>query len=196
VGADWVEIGELGAKALVAHCAPGKSVSNKVAIIQGIPTGAADVYQMRGVWNVLEKYPEIQVVSQQAGSYDPAKARSIMATIIQQHPDLCGVFGIWDSQDAGAGSALQEAGKADQVFSVTSGGGNKTACENLRKGLFDYMISYDAPLLGEIAAAKVAELLETKDKAGTRKTTYFTPLKIITRENANDHNCWTLDDLK
>jgi ribose transport system substrate-binding protein len=196
VGADWVEIGELGAKALVAHCAPGKSVSNKVAIIQGIPTGAADVYQMRGVWNVLEKHPEIQVVSQQAGSYDPAKARSIMATIIQQHPDLCGVFGIWDSQDAGAGSALQEAGKADQVFSVTSGGGNKTACENLRKGLFDYMISYDAPLLGEIAAAKVAELLETKDAAGARKTTYFTPLTIITKENANDHNCWTLDDLK
>lgn len=196
IGADWVEIGEAGGRALVDRCSPGKGISNKIAIIQGIPTGAADVYQMRGLWNVLDAHPEIEVVSQQAGSYDPSKARSIMATIIQQHPDLCGSFGIWDSQEAGAGSALQEAGKADQVFSVTSGGGNETACENLKKGLFDMLISYNAPLQGEVAAAKVAELLESKDAAGTRKTTFFTPLTTITADNANGFNCWSLDDLK
>ena len=196
IGADWVEIGEAGGEALVEKCSPGKGISNKIAIIQGIPTGAADVYQMRGLWNVLDKHPEIEVVSQQAGSYDPSKARAIMATIIQQHPDLCGSFGIWDSQETGAGSALQEAGKADQVFSVTSGGGNETACENLKKGLFDMLISYNAPLQGEVAAAKVAELLESPDPAGTRKTTFFTPLTKITAANANDYNCWKLDEIK
>jgi ribose transport system substrate-binding protein len=196
VGANWTEIGEQAAQAVVDKCGTGKGVSTKVAIDTGVPTAASDVFQLYGIYDVLKQHPEIQVVSQQATEYNPEKARSIMDTVLQQHPDLCGAIGIWDNQDTGTASAIQQAGKASQVFLVTSGGGNKVGCDNVAKGLFNLYISYNVPLQGEILNAEIARLLLSDATAGSNKTLYFNPLTQITKANVNQRNCWTLDDLK
>jgi len=196
VGADWTEIGEQAAQAVVDKCSAGKGASTKVAIDTGVPTAASDVFQLDGIYRVLNQHPDIQVVSQQATEYNPEKARSIMDTVLQQHPDLCGAIGIWDNQDTGTASAIQQAGKSAQVFLVTSGGGNKVGCENVEKGLFNLYISYNVPLQGEILNAEIARLLLSDGAAGETKTLYFNPLTQITKANVNQRNCWTLDDLK
>ena len=134
VGADWVALGEEEANALADRCSTGKGPSTKVAFVQGVVTGAANIYLKRGITNVLAKHPEIKIVSDQSANYDPAKARAIMETVLQQNPDLCGAVGVWDSADVGIGAAVQAAGKTGQVFVVTSGGGNKSACDNIEKG--------------------------------------------------------------
>lgn len=196
VGADWVALGEEEAKALVDRCSAGKGPSTKIAFVQGVVTGAANIYLKRGISNVLAQHPDIKIVSDQAANYDPAKARAIMETVLQQNPDLCGAVGVWDSADVGIGAAVQAAGKTGQVFVVTSGGGNKSACDNIEKGLLSMDISYNSPLQGNIASQQIAELLQTKDKAGERKVFYFGPLTKITKDNINPRNCWTMDDLK
>jgi len=196
VGADWTEIGEQAAQAIVGKCDTGKGVSTKIAIDTGVPTAASDVFQLDGIYRVLKDHPAIQVVSQQATEYNAEKARSIMETVLQQHADLCGAIGIWDNQDTGTASAIQQAGKGAQVFLVTSGGGNRVGCENVEKGLFNLYISYNVPLQGDILNAEIARLLQTKSSAGEVKTMYFTPLTQITKDNINQRNCWTLDDLK
>ncbi len=196
VGADWTEIGRKAAEAIVAKCDTGKGVSTKVAIDTGVPTAASDVFQLDGIYKVLNEHPDIQVVSQQATEYNPEKARSIMATVLQQHPDLCGAIGIWDNQDTGTASAIKEAGKSDQVFLVTSGGGNMVACENVQKGLFNLYISYNVPLQGDLLNQEIARLLMSDGTAGEVQTMYFNPLTLVTKDNVNQRNCWTLDDLK
>lgn len=196
VGADWTEIGEQAANAIVGQCSAGKGVSTKVAIDTGVPTAASDVFQLDGIYRVLNQHPEIEVVSQQATEYNPEKARAIMETVLQQHPDLCGAIGIWDNQDTGTASAIQQAGKGDQVYLVTSGGGNRVGCENVENGLFSLYISYNVPLQGDILNAEIARLLQSDEAAGEHKTMYFTPLTQITKANVNQRNCWTLDDLK
>jgi simple sugar transport system substrate-binding protein/ribose transport system substrate-binding protein len=196
VGADWVALGEEEANALADHCSTGKGPSTKIAFVQGVVTGAANIYLKRGITNVLAKHPEIKIVSDQAANYDPAKARAIMETVLQQNPDLCGAVGVWDSADVGIGAAVQAAGKTGQVFVVTSGAGNKTACDNIEKGLLSMDISYNSPLQGDIAGQQIAELLQTKDKAGERKVFYYGPLTKITKDDINPRNCWTMDDLK
>lgn len=196
VGADWVALGEEEATALADRCSTGKGPSTKVAFVQGVVTGAANIYLKRGITNVLAKHPEIKIVSDQSANYDPAKARAIMETVLQQHPDLCGAVGVWDSADVGIGAAVQAAGKTGQVFVVTSGGGNKSACDNIEKGLLTMDVSYNSPLQGNIASQQIAELLQSKDKAGERKVFYFGPLTKITKDNINPRNCWTMDDLK
>lgn len=196
VGADWTEIGEQAALAVVDKCSAGKGVSTKVAIDTGVPTAASDVFQLDGIYKVLDQHPEIEVVSQQATEYNPEKARSIMETVLQQHPDLCGSIGIWDNQDTGTASAIKQAGKEDQVFLVTSGGGNIVGCENVTKGLFDLYISYNVPLQGDILNAEIARLLQSDNSAGENKAVYFNPLTLITAENVNPRNCWALDDLQ
>jgi ribose transport system substrate-binding protein len=195
VGADWTEIGRKAAEAVVEKCDAGKGVSTKVAIDTGVPTAASDVFQLDGIYKVLDAHPDIQVVSQQATEYNPEKARSIMATVLQQHPDLCGAIGIWDNQDTGTASAIKEAGKSDQVFLVTSGGGNRVGCENVEKGLFNLYISYNVPLQGDLLNQEIVRLLTSESPAGEVKTMYFNPLTMITKANVNQRNCWTLEEL-
>ena len=89
----------------------GNGPATKVAITQGVLTGAASIYHKHGITNVLSKHPEIKVVSDQAANYDPTKARAITETVLQQHPDLCGTVGVWDSVDVGIGAAVEAAGK-------------------------------------------------------------------------------------
>jgi len=196
VGADWTEIGQKAAEAIVNKCDKGKGISTKVAIDTGVPTAASDVFQLDGIYKVLDQHPDIQVVSQQATEYNPEKARSIMSTVLQQNPDLCGAIGIWDNQDTGTASAIKEAGKSDQVFLVTSGGGNKVGCDNVANGLFNLYISYNVPLQGDLLNQEIARLLMSDSPAGEVKTMYFNPLTLITKANVNQRNCWTLDDLK
>jgi len=110
VGADWVKVGLIQANVLVEKCGAGSGTSGKIAILEGQPTAASNLYELFAYYNVFADHPEIQVVADQAATYDPAKARAIIETVLQQHPDLCGIVGNWDNQDVGAGAAVEAAG--------------------------------------------------------------------------------------
>jgi ribose transport system substrate-binding protein len=196
VGADWVKVGLIQADALVKKCGKGSGTSGKVAILEGQPTAASNLYELYAYYKVFADNPEIKVVADQAATYDPAKARAITETVLQQHPDLCGIVGNWDNQDVGAGAAVEAAGKSDQVYIVTSGGGSQTGCDNIKKGLLDLIVSYDVPLQGDSLNQAIVELLNSPTKAGEIQSTYFTPLTLQTKEWVASHNCWTLDQLK
>ena len=196
VGADWVKVGLIEAQALVDHCGKGSGKSGKVAILEGQPTAASNLYELYAYYHTFADHPEIQVVADQAATYDPAKARAIIETVLQQHPDLCGIVGNWDNQDVGAGAAVQAAGKSGQIFIVTSGGGSKTGCENISKGLLSEIVSYDVPLQGDALNQATVELLLSPAKAGSIQTTYFTPLTLQTKDSITPRQCWTLDELK
>jgi ABC-type sugar transport system substrate-binding protein len=196
VGADWVKVGLIEAQALVDHCGKASGKSGKVAILEGQPTAASNLYELYAYYHVFADHPEIQVVADQAATYDPAKARAITETVLQQHPDLCGIVGNWDNQDVGAGAAVEAAGKSGQVFIVTSGGGSKTGCDNISKGLLSEIVSYDVPLQGDALNQAIVELLLSPAKAGAVQTTYFTPLTLQTKDTISPRQCWTLDDLK
>jgi ABC-type sugar transport system substrate-binding protein len=196
VGADWVKVGLIEAQVLVKKCGKGSGTSGKVAILEGQPTAASNLYELYAYYKVFGENPEIKIVADQAATYDPAKARAITETVLQQHPDLCGIVGNWDNQDVGAGAAVEAAGKSDQVYIVTSGGGSQTGCDNIKKGLLDLIVSYDVPLQGNALNQAIVELLNSPAKAGEIQSTYFTPLTLQTKDWVATHNCWTLDQLK
>jgi len=196
IGADWVKVGMIEANALVKKCGKGSGTSGKVAILEGQPTAASNLYELYAYYKVFGENPEIKIVADQAATYDPAKARAITETVLQQHPDLCGIVGNWDNQDVGAGAAVEAAGKSDQVYIVTSGGGSQTGCDNIKKGLLDLIVSYDVPLQGDALNQAIVEELLSPAKAGEIKRTYFTPLTLQTKDWVATHNCWTLDQLK
>ena len=93
VGADWVDIGQKAASAVVDFC---KGKSNKIAIVQGQLSAAASAYTLKGVEDVLAKHSEINVVSSQAADWDASKAKGIVQTVLKQNPDLCGIVGFLD----------------------------------------------------------------------------------------------------
>jgi len=195
VGANWIEIGERDAEAVVKSC-QGKS--NKIAIVQGALSAAASAYTLKGVENVLAKHPEVKVVSSQAADWDASKAKAIVQTVLKQHPDLCGIVGFWDGMDIGTAAAVKEAGLTGKVFVATSGGGErKGACELVKSGAFDLNVSYDVPTQAADMAAMIKWLLSSGAKPGSVKGSAYTTLIPITKENADSNtSCWNLADLK
>ena len=191
VGADWVDIGERNADAVVQAC---KGKSNKIAIVQGAPTAATSAYTLKGVENVLAKHPEIKVVSNQAADWDAAKAKALTQTVLKQNPDLCGIIGFWDGMDIGTAAAVKEAGLTGKVFLATSGGGEqKGACDQVKSGAFDLDISYDVPTQASNMAAMIKWLVQGGVKPGAAKQNIYTNLIPITKANASaEGTCWKL----
>lgn len=192
VGADWIGIGEAETQAIVDRC--GAGTSQKVAILEGQPTSGSDSGMMKGAENILAKHPEIKLVANQAGEWDATKARSIISTVIQQNPDLCGVVGFWDVMDLGAAAAIKESGKS--IALVTSGGGEQMACDNVEKGAFQEEIAYPVLQQGQDLADMVSVVLESGLPAGKEKVVIYTPPLKITKDTLRPGLCWSAKALK
>lgn len=190
IGADYVGMGEQIGRRMVEKCSPANGGSGKVAITQGVLTAAASIYQMQGIQNVLSQHPDMQLVSNQAADWDSTKARNIATTVLQQHPDLCGITGFWDVMDIGTAAAIKESGK--DVFLLTQGGGNRMACDNLANGTFSEVVVYHVPTQARDMAVMIQHLLQQDSPAGTTKTTLFTPLVFLNKDNMTEASCWDL----
>lgn len=179
VGADWDRIGREIAEDIVAECGAASGKSGKVAIVPGQLTAADSVIMNEAAFKVFEAHPEIQVVSNQASDWDPEKARQITATVLQQHPDLCAVFGHWDVHTMGAGKAVQDAGLADSVLVYATGGGDDVACKAIEDGILDREWSYDADGQGRDAATMIDLILQGVSAPDGAMMMVPSPLKVI-----------------
>ncbi|MBL1418907.1 MAG: sugar ABC transporter substrate-binding protein [Alphaproteobacteria bacterium] len=194
VGADWYGIGKHAANRMLEVCGKSKGKSGKIAIVEGPATAAASVYQLNGISETLRGTDDIMIVSSQTADWDQSKARGITQTVIQQHPDLCGIIGFWDVMDAGTGAAILESKK--DIYLITSGGGNKTACQGIENNVFSEVVSYDAKGQGRDINSAISILLQSKSLAGDQKFALYSPNKIITKSNLTADSCWDLDKLK
>lgn len=197
VGADVELIGEKQAEAAVAKCGAGDQ-PGKVLVLAGPPTSPFSAYMLKGYENVLNGNDKIQIVSvQSTGDYESSKAKSITQVVLQQHPDLCAILGVWDNADVGTAAGLQEAGKKPgDILVTTSGGGGELACKGLREGLWQYYVSYDVPGQGRDLNALILAALQDKNEVGSTKTVIYTPLVTYTPETLGDERCWSLDTLR
>ncbi len=195
VGADVIGLGQTQARAVVAKC--GGDTPGKILILAGPPTSPFSAYMLKGYENILNDNPKVQVVGvQSTGAYESAKAKSITQVVLQQHPDLCGILGVWDNTDIGTAAAIAEAGKGDQVFVSTSGGGGELACKGIREGMWQHYVSYDVPGKSRDLNALISAALQDTQVVGSTKTILYTPLVEYTPENIDSQFCWTLDTIR
>ena len=193
VGASWERIGREVAEDIVKECGEGSGKSGKVAIIPGGLTAADSVIMNEAAFKVFEGHKEVQVVSNQASDWEPEKARQITATVLQQHPDLCAIFGHWDVHTMGAGNAVKDAGKADSVLVYSTGGGDDAACKAVEDGIQDRIWSYDADGQGRDAGTMIDLLLQGAVTSDGSMMVAESPLKIIKAGPEFDASlCWKM----
>lgn len=193
VGANWERIGREIAEDIVKECGAGSGKSGKVAIIPGQLTAADSVIMNDAAFKVFEGHKEIQVVSNQASDWEPEKARQITATVLQQHPDLCAIFGHWDVHTMGAGNAVKDAGKADSVLVYSTGGGDSVACKAVEDGIQDRIWSYDADGQGRDAGTMIDLMLQGAAAADGSMLIAESPLKIVKAGPDYDaSHCWKM----
>jgi ribose transport system substrate-binding protein len=70
----------------------------------------------KGFHAVVDRYPELKMVSQQSADFDRNKAMEVMESILQSQKDVRAVFCGNDAMAMGAYQALLSAGKSDTVF--------------------------------------------------------------------------------
>jgi len=198
VGADWYQIGIEQANIMIKGCGEGSGKSGEIALVQGKLTSPGSLIVLKGIEDVLAGQTAVKIVANQAADWDATKAHAVTATILKQHPDLCGIVGFWDGQDVGTAAALREANKTDQVLLTTSGGGQQaSACDNVANGNFDAYVSYDVAGQARDLNSAVKILLQNRPETpGSHPWALYTPLKVFDKEGLVADSCWTLDNLK
>ena len=195
VGGDWTKLGMLEAEAVIKGC--GENSSKKIGLVQGDQVNATSLFQYAGIMKVLDQHKDFQVVAKPDSNWDATTSRNVTATMLQQNPDICGIIDFWDGDATGAAAAIRDAGKQDQIFLVTTGGGEETnTCANVANGTFDAVVSTELYNESEAMVAMVKYLLQSGQPPGTASPYIYTLMSTVTKDNLNPRSCWSLKGLQ
>ena len=180
IGSDNVEGGRISARGL-AKAIGGKgtvyvnSTNPNVSSVQGREKGFAEV--------MAKEYPDIKVLGPDYNLDDQNKAaQQQTAAILEQNPDLAGVFGTNVFSAGGAGTAVVNAGLGGHV-QVVAYDATKQAIELLGKGVVSLVLAQKPFDMGymavEFAAADAAGVTSLPRRVETG-------FAIIDKDNVSD----------
>ncbi len=93
----------------------------KIAILQGAP-GVASDQRRDGFLSVIEKHPDIEVIMGPHTDFDRSKAFDAAQNLLTAHDDIVLIYGVSTTIGLGAGQAIKQAGKSDEIASMGFGG--------------------------------------------------------------------------
>ena len=93
----------------------------KVAVLQGVPGNVSD-QRSQGFLDVIAQRPEIEVIMGPHTDFDRVKAFEATQNLLVAHPDLDLIYGVSTAVGLGAGQAVRQAGKSDQIMTIGFGG--------------------------------------------------------------------------
>ncbi|MEM7024818.1 MAG: substrate-binding domain-containing protein [Pseudomonadota bacterium] len=95
--------------------------NGKIAILQGAPGVVSDL-RMNGFLSVVEQFPGIEVVIGPHTDFDRGKAFDAAQNLLTAHDDLDLIYGVSTAVGLGAGQAIRQAGKSEEIASMGFGG--------------------------------------------------------------------------
>lgn len=132
VGSDSIQAGIIQGESVVGLL-DGKPA--KVALLLGALGHEAQINRTAGNKQVFEKYPNIEIVAEQEGRWDRAKALQIVEDLLQAHPEINVIVANNDEMAIGALLAARKAGKTDADLIISGVDATPDALEYLGKGL-------------------------------------------------------------
>jgi len=106
-----------GARTVGATLAKRLQRTDKVAILEGIPT-AFNAHQRRLGFEDSMRGAGIDVVAVQSAHWEQDEANTVAAAILREHPDLKAILASNDNMALGAATAVRQADKTGQVYVV------------------------------------------------------------------------------
>ncbi len=174
VASDNIEAGRMAARALIEARKPAK-----VGILeQSINKACID--RVVGFREVIEQYPEMEIVDVQEVKGTTESSRPVMRDMIGRHPEINVLFAINDPTALGAISALESAGKLQDVL-IAAVDGSAEAITAIKNGK---MLSTSAQFpreIGQAAAQAAYDHLEGKSVEKDVKVR----VELITAKNAD-----------
>lgn len=150
----------------------------KVAIIEGQAGVFAAVQRTAGFRATMKATRNFQVVASVPGNWDRQQSYDAAATILQQHPDLVGIYCNNDTMALGVVEAVKAANLLSQVHVIGTDGTND-AYVSIKAGDLTGTVDSFPTLTGEIAL-QVAERLAAGQ---TMPRVIATPQALVTKDN-------------
>jgi len=181
IGSDNVEGGRISARGL-AKAIGGKgtvyinSTNPNVSSVEGREQGFAEVMK--------NEFPDIKVLGPDYNLDDQNKAAQQTAAVIEQNPDLVGVFGTNVFSAGGAGNAVVNAGLGDAV-KVVAYDATAEAIELMGKGVVSLVLAQKPFDMGYMAVQFAAADAAGVTSLPRRVETGFA---IIDKDNVADPN--------
>lgn len=114
LGTDWYQIGKMQGEEMVRLTGGrGKVAYMGILGLSNMESG------FRGLLDVLQKYPGIEVVGRYDDKANVELAAKITSDVLAAHPDLAGIFGFDSNSGPGIALAVKEAGKAGKINITT-----------------------------------------------------------------------------
>jgi ribose transport system substrate-binding protein len=152
-----------------------------IVVLAGVAGGPSNVSRLEGQYDVLEQYPDINVLTEVNGDWDQGTAQTVMSNVIASYPNIDGVL-TQDGMSLGTIKAFQAAGRDIPVVSGETMVGFLRLWKELEEseGFNTWGIN-DPPSVSTAALSIGIRLLQGKTpKEGTLDGNYFYyPVQVI-----------------
>lgn len=178
VGSDDVQAGEIEMQQ-IADALDGKG---DIAVILG-PTGiSSQTDRSQGIQNILDQYPDINVIYEESANWDRAEAMTLMENWLQTGKNIDAVVAQNDEMAIGAYNAIAASGKADEI-PVVGIDAIADALKSVEEGGLLCTVFQNATAQSQTAidvAAQAAQGEEVDDW-------YDVPFELVTIDNVADY---------
>lgn len=137
----------------------------------------------QGYHDVLDEYPDMEMVAQQTANWSQTEAFTVMETLLQQNPDVDGVICGNDTMALGAQAALLAAGREEVI--VVGFDGSNDALESIKRGELKATSLQPVAEMAQRAAIQADEWIRTGSTGLPEKQSI--DMVLITPENADDY---------
>ncbi|HEY3549012.1 MAG TPA: ABC transporter substrate-binding protein [Propionicimonas sp.] len=169
IGSDFVSQGKRAADALIK----ATGGEGKVAILLGSSGNSVTTDRTSGFVDELKTAAGLEIVAQQTANFARTDGQTVMASLLQAHPDITAVYAENDEMGIGAETAIAAAGKAPgKDIKIVSIDGTRDAVQLLVDGNFNGVIESN-PRFGPLAFQALADFEADKG----------VPAKIIIEDN-------------
>ena len=136
----------------------------------------------RGFHDVLDKYPDLEMVGRQSANWSRTEAFQKMETLIQGNPDIKGVIAGNDTMALGAMAALKGAGMSDVV--VVGFDGSPDAIASIKAGEMAATVLQPAAVIARMAVNQAHAYIMSGSTGQPEKQAI--DCELVTPENADE----------
>ncbi|HQU70539.1 MAG TPA: ABC transporter substrate-binding protein [Albidovulum sp.] len=159
----------------------------QVLLVDGTPIQTI-IDRINGCKTVAAKYPDIQIVGQQASKNDRASGLAVTTDMLTANPDVTGIFGMNDPSALGAVLAVEQAGKAGQIIVTGVDGSPEAVAELNREGSPFIGTATQNPAEMVRQAVKIAQDMVAGNPPAEK--TVLIESVLVTRDNVKDYAGW------
>lgn len=179
------------AEELARRMAEDLGGKGKILHITGLMGSSPAIDRAQGLYNVLEEYPEIEILAEGDGQWVREPAVGLMENWLTAYDDIDAIFSHAEESSWGAQIAIGRAGRCDENILHYVHDGSNAGFKSVKRGTFQGDGNY-TPYIGDIGVRAVLYELMGKEIEGKVKyenpgwKIELPPLPNVVPENADE----------